>query len=248
VRHSTARTPTLSVLPEILQKISPSEPFLLSDIQETSMKLASFKVPAKALVPALAALTMLSPGVQAESTYGYRAAGGAGPTARARVDFEVRVPMLILLRVGSSGSTIDKITISAGPSGGIPGGLTALSNGNNRASDWDGSAPILGGTATPASLTSYAWTNSVGGGSVTGVLTGLNTGGLTGASIEVASAPSIGGGLAHPGATLAAFSPVAFGPNTLVSSTWTYSLSAAAISSVTAGVHTGRVTYTATSL
>ena len=210
------------------------------------MKRSLIKSPAKLLVPACAALAMLSPGAQAESTYGYRANGTPNASARARVDLQINVPTLILLRVGTAGAVRDRITITATPSGaGLPGGL---SNGNNQAITWTGDAPTITGVAAPASVTAYAWTNSAGGGSVNGALAGLNTGGLTGASVTVTPTALTNGGLAHPGATLAAFAPVGFAANTLVSSTWAYSVTPAALETVTAGQHTGTVTYTATAL
>lgn len=214
------------------------------------MKHSFIKFPAKYLVPACAALAMLSPGAQAESTYGYNASGAAGATARARVNLEIRVPMLILLRVGTSGAAIDSVTITAAPNG-IPGGIAAaaLANGSNLATGWNGTAPVMTSTSSPANVTAYAWTNSRNGGSVTGAITtAFTTGGLTGASIAVASASPVNGGLAHPGTNLGTFTPQAFPANSLRSSTWAYSLTTAALASVTAGTHSATVTYTATSL
>jgi hypothetical protein len=215
------------------------------------MTFAFIKSPAKALVPVCAALAMLSPGAQAESTYGYNSAGTAGAKATAKVNLEIKVPMLILLRVGSSGSTVDKVTITASPSAGIPGGIAAaaLANGSSLATGWNGTAPVMTGTSSPASVTAYAWTNSKNGGSVTGAMsTVFTSGGLTGASIAVASSAPVNGGLAHPGSNLGTFAPQSFTANSLRSSTWTYSLTTAALASVTAGTHSATVTYTATSL
>lgn len=218
------------------------------------MKLAFIKSPAKALVPVCAALALLTPGAQAESTYGYNAAGAAGATANAKVNFEVKVPMLILLRVGTSGTTVDTVTLTVAPSPGIPGlgGVAAASlvDGSNQPTAWDGTAPVMAATASPASVTAYAWTNSSGGGSLNGAITTAFAGasGLTGASIAVTSAAPVNGGLAHPGTNLGAFTAQTFTPNSLRSSTWAYSLTPAAVAAVTAGSHTATVTYTATSL
>jgi hypothetical protein len=196
-----------------------------------------------------AAMLLASPTLQAESTYGYNTAGAAGATATARVNINVTVPTLILLRVGSDAGTVDDVTLAVQPSPGIPGGAASpLSAGNNLATGWDGTAPIMAATATPATLTAFAWTNSAGGGNVTGAVTTAfpAASGLTAADIVVTSAGA--GTLAHPGANTGTFTPTAFARNTVVSSTWAYSLSAAGLANAAAGSHTQLVTYTATAL
>lgn len=167
-----------------------------------------------------AAMLLASPTLQAESTYGYNTAGAAGATATARVNINVTVPTLILLRVGSDAGTVDDVTLAVQPSPGIPGGAASpLSAGNNLATGWDGTAPIMAATATPATLTAFAWTNSAGGGNVTGAVTTAfpAASGLTAADIVVTSAGA--GTLAHPGANTGTFTPTAFARNTVVSST-----------------------------
>ncbi len=200
-------------------------------------------------VASAAGMLLASPTLQAESTYGYNAAGAAGATATARVNINVTVPTLILLRVGSDAGTVDTVTLAVQPSPGIPGGVASpLSAGNNLATGWDGTAPIMAATATPATLTASAWTNSAGGGNVTGAVTTAfpAASGLTAADIVVTSAGA--GTLAHPGANTGTFTPTAFARNTVVSSTWAYSLSAAGLANAAAGSHTQLVTYTATAL
>ena len=200
-------------------------------------------------VASAAGMLLASPTLQAESTYGYNAAGAAGATATARVNINVTVPTLILLRVGSDAGTVDTVTLAVQPSPGIPGGVASpLSAGNNLATGWDGTAPIMAATATPATLTASAWTNSAGGGNVTGAVTTAfpAASGLTAADIVVTSAGA--GTLAHPGANTGTFTPTAFARNTVVSSTWAYSLSAAGLANAAAGSHTQVVTYTATAL
>lgn len=198
---------------------------------------------------ATAALLLASPTLQAESTYGYNAAGGAGATATARVNINVTVPTLILLRVGSDAGTVDTVTLAVQPTPGIPGGAASpLTAGNSQASGWSGAAPIMAAVATPATLTAFAWTNSAGGGNVTGAVTTAfpAASGLTAADIVVTSAGT--GTLAHPGANTGTFAPTAFARNTVVSSTWAYSLSTAGLANAAAGSHTQLVTYTATAL
>ncbi len=206
----------------------------------------SFKLLATA---AGAAMLLVSPTLQAESTYGYNAAGAAGATATARVNINVTVPTLILLRVGSNADTVDTVTLAVQPTPGIPGGVASpLTAGNSQASGWDGTAPIMAATATPATLTAFAWTNSAGGGNVTGAVTTAfpAASGLTAADILVTNGGT--GTLAHPGANTGTFTPTTFARNTVVSSTWAYSLSAAGLANAAAGSHTQVVTYTATAL
>jgi hypothetical protein len=196
-----------------------------------------------------AAMLLVSPTLQAESTYGYNAAGAAGATATARVNINVTVPTLILLRVGSNADTVDTVTLAVQPTPGIPGGVASpLTAGNSQASGWDGTAPIMAAVATPATLTAFAWTNSAGGGNVTGAVTTAfpAASGLTAADILVTNGGT--GTLAHPGANTGTFTPTTFARNTVVSSTWAYSLSAAGLANAAAGSPTQLVTYTATAL
>lgn len=186
----------------------------------------------------------------AESTYGYNAAGTGPVTATARLNVTVNVPLLILLRVGSAALPVDTLTFNATVSGGIPGGPAALTAGSNQAATWNGTAPTFVATAATNSVTAFGWTNSTGGGRVTCAVTTPFTGSLTGASVTVASTPIANGGLAHPGADTAcgAGPQTTFARNTLVSSTWTYSVSAAGLTAATPGANTETVTYTATTL
>lgn len=210
----------------------------------------------KTLALAVGACMTLATGVaQAESTYGYNAAGTGTVSATARVNIAVAVPKLILLRVGSDAATVDTVTLTAVLNPGIPGGITAAAvtaagDGNSLASGWDKTAPVFSAPAgTPVAAAS--WTNSTAGASVTCSVTTAFTGasGLTSAHITVAnSAPLAGGALTHPGANTACGTPTNFAKNTLVGSTWTYSVTAAGLAAASAGTNTETVTYTATSL
>lgn len=199
------------------------------------------------LLSVAAAMFLTSTGLQAESTYGYSAAGAPGSTATARVNVTVSVPTLVLLRVGTSGAAAQAANITVAPTPGIPGGVAAgaLVNGNSQASGWDGTAPVLGATPSTA-INAFAWTNSAGGGSVTGAVTTAfpGTSGLVASHIEVTST----GTLTHPGANTGTFAPTTLARNTLATATWTYSLSAAGLAAAAAGAHTQVVTYTATAL
>ncbi|PZO17822.1 MAG: hypothetical protein DCF26_08970 [Burkholderiales bacterium] len=199
------------------------------------------------LLATATALFLTSTGLQAESTYGYSATGATGNTATARVNVTVSVPTLVLLRVGTSGAAAQAANITVAPTPGIPGGVAAgaLVGGNSQASGWDGTAPVFGATPS-AAINAFAWTNSAGGGSVTGAVTTAFPGpsGLVAANIDVTST----GTLAHPGANTGTFAPTPLTRNTLATATWTYSLSAAGLANAAAGAHSQVVTYTATAL
>lgn len=206
------------------------------------MNFSFIKSPAKALVPVCAALAMLSPGAQAESTYGYNAAGTGPVSASARVNLQLNVPLLILLRVGSTGTTVDQVVLA---------GSAFTPAGNSVAFAWDGTVPALGPQAvsTPTNLTATAWTNSPGGGSLAGAITtAMTAGGPAAADITVTHTPGALP-LAHPGANLSGLATaVAFPRNSLRSSTWAYGLTTTALDTVAAGTYTATVTYTATTL
>lgn len=202
-----------------------------------------FRTPTLAIL-AGACLSLLGTNALAESTYGYNAAGTGVVTANARLNLVINVPKLILLRVGSSGATVDTLTWNSGITW-----VTApatLTDGNNQATNWDGTAPGTGTTANPAAISAFAWTNSLGGGSLAYAATPFTAGGPTLGDITVTSAP----GLAHPAPSpLAATSTgaTAFARNTLATGIWSFALGGTP-AAWTAGQYTSTVTYTATSL
>jgi hypothetical protein len=188
----------------------------------------------------------------AESTYGYNSAGTGTVTATARLSVSVTVPKLILLRVGSDAATVDTVALTAVLNPGIPGGLAAasLADGNNLATGWNKSAPVFTAAAGTAVLAA-SWTNASGGASVNCAVTTAfpAPSGLLSTHITVATTvPLTGGALAHPGADTACGSPTTFAKNTVVGSTWTYSVTAAGLAAAAAGTNTETLTYTATSL
>lgn len=177
----------------------------------------------------------------AESTYGYDSTGTGPVEATAKAKVTVKVPLLILLRVGTAGSTVDELTFTAAPTG-------MTTDGNSNAISWDGTAPAFSATAAPSdTLAAYGWTNSPGGGSLTCAAADAKftaADGLTPADITVTNA----GTLAHPGATTACGSTTAMAKNTLLSSSWTYAVKPAALQTAAAGTHTETITYTAVTL
>ena len=202
-----------------------------------------FRTPTLAIL-AGACLSLLGTNALAESTYGYNAAGTGVVTANARLNLVINVPKLILLRVGSSGATVDTLTWNSGLTWATaPGTLT---NGNNQPTDWDGAAPTAATTTNPAAVSAFAWTNSSGGGSLAYAATAFGAGGPALGDITVTSAP----GLAHPAPSpLAATSTgaTAFARNTLATGIWSFALGGTP-AAWTAGQYTSTVTYTATSL
>ena len=201
-----------------------------------------FRTPTLAIL-AGACLSLLGTNALAESTYGYNAAG-TGVAANARLNLVINVPKLILLRVGSSGATVDTLTWNSGITWvTAPGTLT---DGDNQATNWDGTAPGTGTTANPAAISAFAWTNNSGGGELAYAATSFTAGGPTLSDITVASAP----GLAHPAPSpLAATSTgaTAFARNTLATGSWSFALGGTP-AAWTAGQYTSTVTYTASSL
>ncbi len=188
---------------------------------------------------------LASTAVWAESQYGYAAAGTGTVTAQAKVNLKVTVPKLIMLRVGSSNTTVDELAWTAPLT--IPAVPTTPVTGNNTNVDWSGSAPTVGTVTNPGAVAVYAWTNSSGGGSLSYAATAFSAGGPTLGNISVTA----GAGLAHPAPTAlatASTTPVTFAANTAQTGSWTYALSGTSAASWAAGVYTGSVTYTATSL
>ena len=202
-----------------------------------------FRTPTLAIL-AGACLSLLGTNALAESTYGYNAAGTGVVTANARLNLVINVPKLILLRVGSSGATVDTLTWNSGLTWATaPGTLT---NGNNQPTDWDGAAPTA--ATNPAAVSAFAWTNSSGGGSLAYAATAFGAGGPALGDITVTSATGLG--LAHPApAELATSSAgaTAFARNTLATGSWSFALGGTP-AAWTAGQYTSTVTYIATSL
>jgi hypothetical protein len=203
------------------------------------------KLLAVALVSSAAALMHVA---QAESTYGYNAAGTGTVSATAKAKVTVNIPKMLLLRVGTASSTVDELTFNGTPSiVTMPTG--GLADGNSQAASWDGNAPTFA-DVTGQTLSAFSWTNNVGGATLTCTTVAdqmfVTANGLTSADVDV-----LNGGantLAHPGNTTACSSPTPIPKNTLVSSTWTYSIKGTALAKAAAGTHKQTTTYTATTL
>ena len=203
-----------------------------------------FRTPTLAIL-AGACLSLLGTNALAESTYGYSPSGTGTITTSARLNLVINVPKLILLRVGGDGTAITDLIWNAGPTwSGAPSTLP-VSDVSNQATTWDGAAPTVTIT-NPADVSAFAWTNSLGGGSLAYAATPFTAGGPTLGDITVTSAP----GLVHPAPSpLAALSTGAtvFAKNTLASGSWSFALGGTPVT-WTAGQYTSQITYTATSL
>ena len=188
-----------------------------------------------------AVLTLASAGYAlADSQYGY-STSGSNVTAQANVKLSVAVPKLILLRVGSTNTTIDTLSWTASFS--IPAVPTAPVVGNNTSVDWSGAAPTST-LNTPAALTVYAWTNA-GTGTLTCAAPTWSP--ATGGPANTDFTVTVTGTLPHPGTNLACGAASATIPsNSVATGTWAYSLASAAAASWKAGSYTAQVTYTAT--
>ncbi|MGL5003482.1 MAG: hypothetical protein ACRDAM_11130, partial [Casimicrobium sp.] len=123
---------------------------------------------------------------------------------------------------------------------------------NNRSFSWDGTAPTFdvdanGGYRGNGKTQAWAWTNSSGGGKVTCSTSG--SGASVAGNVTVASSPVSNGGLAHPSADAACSGgSTNFAKHKVVSSTWQFGMTPAAMGSLDAGEYKFTIAYTATSL
>jgi hypothetical protein len=197
------------------------------------------------LVPALS--LGLSAGALAESTYGFDSGGTGTVTAKADLDIEVRIPRLILLRVGADGSSVSKATIQGAYSGGIPGGVGVLADGSDQATGWNTTAPTGFDDVASGGIVVRAWTNATGA-TISGAFqSNFAQAGMDAAVTVSNSAALPAGGLSHPGANLGALGgTTAITANTVVGSTWTFAMAGAAMGTFPSGTHAAQVRYTAT--
>ena len=195
----------------------------------------------KSLLSAVVGSTFLfaSIGSQAESTYGYSAAGTGPVSATARVNISVRIPLLVLLRVGSPGATVDELTFTAAPNG-------ITTEGNSVGYSWDGQAPVFVATAgTPVTLNAFGWTNAANGANLTCAETNNFPTGFANTDITVTTAS---GTLTHPGTDASCGGSTSFGANAVATAAWTYGVNAAALAAAPAGSYAQTITYTASTL
>ena len=206
------------------------------------MKITTNKILAALVTSGLLAVAGNS---MADSSYGYSSSGVAATSisAKASVKINVTVPELILLRVGT-GNVIDTVNIAATPT--IGGVTNALTNGNDvgagGTTNWDGTAPNFGTSATSAAVNVFAWTNANSAKLTCAVsddtLVSIN---LSKDKIKVKSTT-----FDHPGAnTACGTTSTPINRNTLMTGTWTYSIDAADVLAAYAGTASETVTYTA---
>ena len=177
----------------------------------------------------------------AESRYSFAPDGTGTLTATARVNLSVVVPKLILLKVGTSNTTVDTVSWAASVT--IPGtpATTPTAAVTNTVIPWDGTAPTVTTTPTGNAISVAAWTNA-GTATINCALGAWNaTGGPANTEFTVATA----GTLPHPGNSLGACASTSFSSNALATGTWTYTLNGAGGNLWRAGTFTNTVTYTA---
>ncbi len=157
-------------------------------------------------------------------------------SATARLDFQILVPKILYLKVGTAGAAIDTVQFSVG--------LTGITVPTNDAVFAGPPSGAFTTTATGNAVGVNLWTNN---GSATlgcagaALTSGSNSIALTAITVTNAAA----GGLAHPGGSLACTTANrgSAGFNNL-SDTWTFAYAPATLPA--AGNYTTQVTYTAT--
>lgn len=191
-------------------------------------------------VAAAAAALLSTQAVQAESSYGYSDTAAAA-SASASLNVTVSVPKVVLLRVGSSNTTLDTVNIGLTPS--LSG--TPLNPLNDQKISWDGTTlPTF--AATAGTVGAAAWTNAT-----SAELTQVTTApaGFAASLITVSSTPpGAGAGLTHPGTNLGTSVPTTLTGNQLYSAIWNYNIDGAAAATLPAGDYTSAVVYTASTI
>lgn len=203
----------------------------------------------KLLVIAVAAAAGIgsSGSALADSTYGFSGNGSGAVSATAAVTVNIKVPKVIVLRVGAIGAIQSTVDFVAAPDIQTAPGVVATTGGANaQPAAWNAVAPALnvtGGT----SLTAYLWHNNNGNAQLTCSASALAAGaGFTLADILVSNG---GLGLGHPGADATCGTTVAgLARNTLHNASWAYSVNAAGLTAANPGAWTTTITYTATTL
>jgi hypothetical protein len=192
---------------------------------------------------------VLSTASHAESQYGYSDTG-AGVTAQSSVKVTVKVPSLILLRVGTADTTQNELIFTSNPT--IPAGGVVPANGNNTVVNWDGTAPAFATTNTGDVVRAFSWTNASAGGKVTCAVTTPfpAASGLLASHVTVTNAAVAGAGatLNHPGGDTTCSGTTNFTRNTIASSDWQFAITAAGMAAAAPGSNSEIITYTATTL
>lgn len=179
--------------------------------------------------------------VMAESTYGNNLAGTGSVIASARVNMSVTVSKLILLKVGTAGSTVNTLSWNVVQS--IPAAaVTPVTTADNVGVIWDGNAPTNPVITHPAALAVSAWTNAATTSTVNCAMGAWL--GPAGGPANVNFAVTSAGTLTHPGANLNVCAATTFPKNTVATGTWAYTL-AGTPSNWPAGIYTNTITYTA---
>ena len=202
----------------------------------------SMKLLAVAVVSTAAAVMHVA---QAESTYGYATDLSGTPTpqvsATAKAKVTVNIPKLVLLRVGTAGTTMSEVTLT-----GVP--KNVADTGNSKDITWNDDGTPFQDSASQ-DLTAASWTNSPGGAKLTCAVTTAFSAGSNLLASDVKVSKSAGT-LDHPGTTTECLSGSSsdITKNTLMIGTWSYSILGSALAKAPAGVYSEVITYTATTL
>lgn len=206
--------------------------------KESDMKL-------KAIAVVVLGGTCFTPFSMAEQTIGIQAPGTAA-SATAKLNVKVVVPNIVVLKVGSTGATVDNVQFDVG--------ATGFSDGNSQT--YSGAIPpSLNVTPSNTNVAVGAWTNAASGanlvcalGTHPSVTTALPS---SGADITVTSGGS--GNVTHPGGNSATLASCDGSTTSSIASLTTLGGNfnfgtATAVTGYTAGTYGNQVTYTATTL
>ncbi len=179
----------------------------------------------------------------------------ASVSTAARLDFTINIGKFVFFRVGTgayptASGTIDTVAFALQPT--IPGGAVTPGNGSNVAVNWSGAAPTTSVTGTNTSVAvevrSNGGTVSLTAAMTTALASGANT--IPASQIQLATsdanlpAPSVPNTGTGPAVSVVA---TAFaGLVTQRSANWTVSYANTATPA--AGLYTGQITFTATTL
>ncbi len=190
----------------------------------------------KLLAVALAVGSLAASNAYAESRITAVAGTATGAiSATARLDFQILVPKILYLKVGTAGAAVDAVQFDVALTG-----ITVPSNNAVFA------GPVSGAftsTATNNAVGVNLWTNN-GSAALNCAGAALTSGGNSIALSNITVTNATGGALGHPGASLACTSASrgSAGFNNL-SDTWTFAYAPATLPA--AGNYTTQVTYTA---
>jgi len=174
---------------------------------------------------------------------------GLGSPANASLRFSVNIDKFVFLRIGGTGTTVSAMNFALTPS--IPAGATVPTAGNNRAVNWNGTAPAFtvaaSGNVLPVEVRSNGGTVSLRATTITPLTSGGSTIAMSLVTIASSDAGLPAPPLADVGSgTSTSVTATAFG-NWVTSRTadWTFSYAPTPAQAPMAGSYNGQVSFTA---